>query len=311
MNACQGRLIRIILLCVLITIAFSQLSLADNLKDKLRIPDEGNIQILTLKDGTTLVGKIIAVTETSITFSSKIGESTIDIDRISDIKEDAEDSMKYGKYWFPNPNRTRLYFGPTGRMLKQGEGYFSDVLLFFPSVTYGVTDNISLSAGMSIFPTDDFGEQLIYFTPKIGFDVNENFSVATTALIVIVPDWFEDDDGINLEDYVPMPETVGILFFNGTYGNDDHNITGGLGFGYADDEISDNPAIQLGGEYRFSRRASFVTESWLFPEVDDPIITYGVRFFGEKLAVDLALFNILNDDAFFPGLPYIDFVYNF
>ena len=31
----------------------------------------------------------------------------------------------------------------------------------------------------------------------------------------------------------------------------------------------------------------------------------------EKLSVDLALMNILSDELIFPGIPYIDFVFNF
>ena len=32
---------------------------------------------------------------------------------------------------------------------------------------------------------------------------------------------------------------------------------------------------------------------------------------GESLSVDLALGNILSEEAIFPGIPYLDFVYNF
>ncbi|MCZ6680416.1 MAG: hypothetical protein O7E52_24565, partial [Candidatus Poribacteria bacterium] len=31
----------------------------------------------------------------------------------------------------------------------------------------------------------------------------------------------------------------------------------------------------------------------------------------QSLSVDLAFINILSDEAVFPGIPYIDFVYNF
>lgn len=69
--------------------------------------------------------------------------------------------------------------------------------------------------------------------------------------------------------------------------------------------------IMVGGEARLSRRISFVTENWVFPGVDNPLISYGIRLFGEKLSVDLALINLIGEDFLFPGFPYIDFVYNF
>lgn len=70
-------------------------------------------------------------------------------------------------------------------------------------------------------------------------------------------------------------------------------------------------ATALGGEARFSRRAAFVTENWIFPGVDQPLISYGIHFFGEAISVDLALINTLGKGMPFPGFPYIDFVYNF
>ncbi|MCZ6819631.1 MAG: hypothetical protein O7G31_09090, partial [Calditrichaeota bacterium] len=69
--------------------------------------------------------------------------------------------------------------------------------------------------------------------------------------------------------------------------------------------------IMLGFERRTSRRTAFVSENWIFPGVDNPLISYGFRFFGEKIAVDLAFVNILGEDAIFPGIPYVDFIYNF
>ena len=42
------------------------------------------------------------------------------------------------------------------------------------------------------------------------------------------------------------------------------------------------------------------------------LISYGLRFFGEKLSVDLAFMNVpTTGEYFFPGLPYIDFVVKF
>ena len=66
----------------------------------------------------------------------------------------------------------------------------------------------------------------------------------------------------------------------------------------------------LGGDYRLSKRISFITENWGVPGADGVLISYGLRFFGEKLSVDLALLNSTSD-FLFPGIPYVDFVVNF
>src|SRR5436190_4693204 len=54
---------------------------------------------------------------------------------------------------------SRLLLWPTGRPLSKGEGYFSDQMLVLPSVTYGVTDHLSMSAGVTTVPGLDIGEQ--------------------------------------------------------------------------------------------------------------------------------------------------------
>ena len=37
---------------------------------------------------------------------------------------------------------------------------------------------------------------------------------------------------------------------------------------------------------------------------------FGIRFFGEKISIDLAFLNT-TDSGIFPGIPYLDFVFNF
>jgi len=269
-------------------------------EDKLRIPDSGRIQIITTVGGSTIIGRIVEIGEGEVKFETELGIQTIPIAKIKEIKEAPASSIRDGEYWFPNPNATRLFFAPTGRMLKQGQGYFSDYYVFFPGVAWGVTDNFMFGVGMSLFPVSGFDEQIFYFTPKVGVATSEDFSFAVGALIIKIPDWDGEDS-----------PTVGILYGVGTYGTTDASLTGGLGYGFADGELADKPMVLFGAEFRLARRAAFVTENWVIPEVEDVLISYGFRFFGEALSVDLALVNVASSDAIFPGLPYVDFVFNF
>jgi hypothetical protein len=272
-----------------------------SIKDDLRIADPNHVQILTTRDGSTLIGRIVEIGASEIQFETELGKVTIPILKIKEIKEVPASSIKNGKYWFPNPNATRLFFGPTGRMLKQGEGYFADYYLFFPAVAYAVTSNITIGGGMSLFPGVDIDKQIFYFTPKLGLKVAKNLDFATGALLIKVPDFFDNEDS-------PI---VGILYGVGTYGTLDRSITAGFGYGFVDKDFAEKPMIMIGGEQRLSRRMSLVSENWIFPGVDEPLVSYGMRFFGEALSVDLAFINILGEDAIFPGVPYIDFVFNF
>ena len=264
----------------------------DNLD--LEIPDSTHIQILTVDDGSTFMGRIIEIDEEEIKFETKHGIMTISVFEITEVKLVSDDQIKEGKYWFPNPNSSRLFFAPTGRMLKQGEGYFADYFIFFPTITFGVTDNITLGGGFSILPGVDLDEQVLLFTPKVGVKTSKKMDLAFGALVAKLP---ED------------APSAGILYGVSTFGSLDNSITIGLGYGYFDDELADKPIVVLGGETRTSRSISLVTENWIVPEKDTPIISMGLRFFGEKLSADFALIFPLEDEVI--TFPYIDFVYKF
>ena len=268
-------------------------------KENLKIPDQDEVQILTTQDGSTLMGRIVEIRDEEIIFQTDVGEITILISKIKTIKEVPTRQVRKGQYWFENPNTTRLYFSPTARMLEGGKGYFADYMLFFPSVAFGITGNLTIGGGMTLLPGVDIDDQVFYFTPKIGIKTSSNTNFAAGALILALPE---------IDDESPV---VGILYGVGTFGKPDGSVTLGLGYGFVEDEIADKPMFMIGGEKRISRRMSFVSENWIFPEVDEPVVSYGFRFFGEGISVDLALFNVLGEDIFFPGIPWVDFVFNF
>lgn len=257
--------------------------------NQLHIPDSGFVQIINTNDGSAFVGKITAIGDEEIKFATSVGELKIKISAINSIKDIPETDIKDGEYWFPDPNSSRLYFMPKGNMLEKGEGYFQSIWLFFVGASYGFTDNITVGVGTIVIPE----AKTFYLTPKIGIVSKGDFHLAAGALV------------INVED-----NTVGILYGVGTYGSDDANVTLGLGYGFANGDLAKKPMITLGFEKRLSRRIAFISENWLFPGLDEPFISYGLRFFGESIAVDLAFFNTVTDFNF-PGFPYLDFVYNF
>jgi hypothetical protein len=71
-----------------------------------------------------------------------------------------------------------------------------------------------------------------------------------------------------------------------------------------------NLLLLIGGETQVSNSAKLITENWIFTGGDGTILfSGGIRFFGETLAVDLAL--ITTAEAFeghgFPFIPWVDF----
>jgi hypothetical protein len=270
------------------------------IKGTLRIPDSTNIQMLTTIDGTTVVGRIVEIGEDEIQFEGDIGKITIPVAKIKEIKEVPVSSIIKGVYWFPNPNETRLFFAPTARPLKGGEGYFADYYLFFPMVAYGLTDNIAIAGGTSFFWWLGIQNNLFYFMPKVGAQIRDNLALSVGALVIKLPSFGEESGPL-----------VGICYGVGTVGGPNSNLTGGVGFGYVDWEFDSSPMLMLGGQHRVSRTISLVSENWMFPGVSQPLISYGLRFFGAKLSVDLGFLNTFGEGMIFPGMPYVGFVVKF
>lgn len=304
MRDCKSIVIPIIIcLCICNIIyprgkAYAQES--SSIKGTIRIPDTGYVQIIKTIDGSTIMGRITEIEDDKIQFETDLGIIIIEIFKIKEIKEVPISHFVGGTYWFPNPNDTRLLFAPTARCLKGGEGYFADYYLFFPMLAFGITDNITIAGGASIFPWIGIENNLFYFMPKVGFNIGENFSLAGGALLVKIPS-FDDESNA----------TLGICYGVGTVGSANSNLTAGIGFGYVDWEFDGTPLLMLGGQHRISRRVSLVSENWMTPGIDQPLVSLGIRFFGEKLSVDLGLLNTIGEDMIFPGFPYIDFVVKF
>lgn len=167
-------------------------------------------------------------------------------------------------------------------------------------LAFGITDNITIAGGASIFPWTSIDNNLFYLMPKMGFNIGENFSLAGGALLVKIPSF---GDGLG--------PTMGICYGVGTVGSANSNLTAGIGFGYLDWEFADTPFLMLGAQHRVSRRLSLVTENWMSPGIDDILVSGGVRFFGEKLSVDIGFLNTIGGNIVFQVFPYIDFVVKF
>ena len=283
---------------------------------KLTIPDSSHKQLITTTDGSSNLGRIIEIRDNDIRFETDFGILTIPVIQIEKIEEIALESIKEGKVWFPNPNKSRMFFAPSARMLNKGEGYFADYYLFFPSVSYGITDNFTFGGGISIFPGISLDKQLLFITPKVGIKKSKNFNLAAGLLFIKVPGFEDNEDNEDDEDYDDDDDyddendvnSVGIAYSVATFGDRDANVTAGLGFGFVNNEFADKPVILLGGEKRVSRRIALVTENWIIPEIDQPMSIYGLRFMGQKMSADLGFVYVFNEDLPFPGIPYIDFM---
>jgi hypothetical protein len=157
-----------ILAGILMVVISASCALAADLRAQLVIPDSAHVQILKFSDGTTSMGRITRIDSAAVQFTASFGEMTVAIGKIEEIRTVPVAGIKEGKYWFPNPNATRLFFGPTAHMLKTGKGYFSDYYVFFPAATYGINDHVTLGGGMSLVPGLGFDGRSTTSPPRPG-----------------------------------------------------------------------------------------------------------------------------------------------
>lgn len=264
-----------------------------------------------LRDGTVLVGRILAVSADSVV--TQLTNVTIAVPRseIVEVNQFQASRLRNGRYWPENPHGTRLLFSATAIPLEQGTGYYANTWLFLHAVAIGVTDRLSLGAGFTLLPGVSFLNNLFYLLPKYTLVDRPFGKLAIGGLLGSVAPGFGisfgdggDDDEVN---------SGGILYVVASRGDRDNNFTLGAGWGYLGTEISNTAVAMAGFQRRLSRRVSLISENWFAPTTDadfDGLWSLGFRFLGESVAVDLALVNTI-DDPFFPGVPWLGFAFRF
>jgi len=252
---------------------------------------EGEVQELVLNDGSVLYGRVV---EKGDPFRFVLVSGTEMMVRVADVRSLrlAGGSVQDGEFWPQDPNRTRLFFGPTARTLSKGDGYLAVYEFLFPFLAYGISDSVILAGGFPLV----FGEGQdvfpFYVAPKVRLFQNGSAEGAIGVLAFSAGD-----------------ENAGILYGVLTNGTTKASVTLGAGWGFADGELADTPAIMLGGEARAGPGWSFVTENYLFPG-GTGLISAGPRFFGRRLSADLGLAVPVGGEDWFV-FPLINFVWNF
>ena len=240
--------------------------------------DTTKTYVIDLQDETRFIAKVTKWNSESIFIQTpSLPLVKISLKQITKIEEVLPENLKEGKYWFKNPHSTRYLFAPSAHNLKKGEGYYQNAWLILNSFNVGITDYFSFGGGIELISTFSRGKPIFFLTPKVGFEVSKKVNLGGGILYASIP---EDDNRMNF----------GIGYGIATYGSLDHNFTVGLGWGYFNDEFSKKPIIVFSGMTRVGKKWSLITENWIGPVVDDEyrgIYSYGLRFFGEKIAVDL------------------------
>lgn len=219
----------------------------------------GNRYEVTLQSGTTFTGTLTTVSLDAVEFDAPdLGHLRVlrtELRQVRSLAAAKPVGLRPGYYDIGNGNR--LFFAPTGRGLRKGEGTVQDINLYVVGANYGITDYLSLGGYITLIPGVGLGNQLLAFTPKISVPIHDKLHVGAGVLYLHIPDF----DGTLDHSY-----SAGILYGAATYGSADNNVTVGLGYGFFQGEIGSTPILELGGQVRVSRRLSLLSENYIIAD---------------------------------------------
>lgn len=258
--------------------------------------DSTTVVSLRLTDGSQLTGRIVAGDDTSVTLLTFAGARvTLPHRSVASWRPQAGRVTAAG-FQRADPNTSRLFFAPTARTLPRGSGYFADYYLFFPVVAYGVSDRVMVSGGMSIIP--GLRSQLFYVAGKVGIARSPSAAFAVGGFWATVPD--ESD------------ASLGMGYAVTTLGNEDHAVTLLAGYPFTTHALAPEPLFVAGGETRIGGRSKFLAELWKLPEENNVPALFGLRWFGDRLAVGFGFVYVLGSGGVegWPFVPWVDFAVN-
>lgn len=235
------------------------------------------------RDGNVFMGEIISQDQETLQLkTASVGNIRIRMSEIISItREGQHNSMVRNR---TNGIRSgRYFYSPNAYGLKQGEGYYQNVWIFFNQVSYGFSDNFTIGVGTIPLFLFAGSPTPLWLTPKVTLPIKgEKIALGAGGILGTV---------------IGEEITFGLAYGTLTLGNRDRNLTFGLGYGAAEGEWTDTPLINVSGMYRVSDKSYLLMESYF---VGDDGINVGIVLLGGRIAWE----NIHLD---FGGvLPFVD-----
>ncbi len=250
---------------------------------------------LETRDGNGYTGLVLSSDSVSVHFKAeKLGEITVLRTEVLSLEPLEDKQLKDGKYWFPNPQSTRYFFSPNGYGLKKGEGYYQNIWVLMNSVAIGLTDHVSVGAGMIPLFLFAGAPTPVWVTAKVS--------------IPVVKDKFNLGAGLLAGTAVGEPDTgFGIFYGLATIGSKDRNVTLGGGYGFAVDSENGSPMFNLSGMIRIGPRGYLVTENYLFVSEFSStlVLSFGGRTIIKGAGLDYGLIVPAISDAGMILIPWL------
>lgn len=220
---------------------------------------------------------------------------------IDHIRIQEEATGERGLY---NPNSTRYLFAPSAIPLGKREGYYQNIWLGFNSINYGLTDNISVTAGTE-------AATLIYGALAGGV-INGFVNVKASGKVA---EKVHVGGGILAGGIVALREKMGIGGSLGygivTFGSSTSNMSFSAAMGRFEGEWTKNPVFVLSGMHQINKKIGLVTENWIIRSrpnygyrTTSITMSGAIRLISNNISIDLGLVGLGRYTKGSDGDPY-------
>lgn len=298
------------LICLTASVALAQNDeIFKNLKFKTQNSEETYEYLVQTLSGSQIKGELIGIKYGKLEVLSKdLGTVQVDlkdIKQIDPINGSEGPSLEYQRNQQANSSTSddkhivgsnHYFISPSSFGPRKGEGQFQVTYLFFLSGSYGITDNISISGGISILPGIGLDEQLFYIIPKVSFPITPKIKV-----------------GAQLTYFTIFDENLGLLSLTSTFGEEDKNLTVGLSYGLINGELVHLPLLNIAGVIRVSKRLALITDNYIgtgdISDVGGLVYSLGIRILSGQSAFDLGLWSVGDENSIV--IPYLNYTLRF
>lgn len=175
------------------------------------------------------------------------------------------------KYDLDNPFNGEYLLIASSFPYKKANLYLRGNAASFVSLDYAITDHFSIGGGG--FFADGLSDFPVFGRLKVSVPITDHFCIAAGGLAA----------------RFGSSVTGGLAYVSGSLGTDDIHVSGGIAYGFLNDELIRYPAFIFGGKLRFANNFALLTDNLISPiDSNDTIglVSGGLRYFNSRIALD-------------------------
>ncbi len=273
--------------CTSFTALFAQV-----FSDKINLQDSTQVHILETKWGDRLIGRIVKIENTQLTFQlnekSKLtyqfaeikSVGVYGIDEFEDLERPATGDK--GTAWGPE----NLIYSSTAFNYPKRTGEVRNIELLLTTFDYGATDNFSIGGGI-VVPV------AIVVRGKLTTEISKNFHL-----------------GVGLNNVLPVIDSDPVIiahgFLAGTLGTRENFINATAGYGFTFGDFGDSSFIlSFGGSLSLSKHWRFTVDALWVTESGDQGLVPGFMMGWSKGKTRLEFGTAVLPDSDVPFIPIL------